>query len=223
MRTARLLNSLSLALLILSGVLAAAYAWIFVANPFGAQQPQIVVITPTPIGTPTQTRPPTWTPSPTLASVTPRPTHTPTRTPTKRPTRTPLPTHTPTPTITPTPTEDVCKTLKLLGPAPGNKFNQYDTPILVWNFGRPLAPDEHFDLLLDPPGAGQGSVAWADDANPRNKDCTDSPGYCEYQIGLNGIYSGGRFLWTVALIRARDGKVLGTVCPAPEPYFFLWP
>ena len=223
MRGARLFNTLTLVFLALAGVVAAWYAVIFITptvlNPFPPGL-QVVVVTPTPIGTPTQTRPATWTPSPTLGEPTRRPTSTPTITRTPRPTRTPPPTDTPTPSITPSPTEDVCKTLELLGPPPGQKFFQYDTPVLVWTFGRPLAPGEHFDLLLDPPGAGQGSIAWADEVDPKNKNC--SP-FCEYQIGLNGIYSGGRFSWTVAIIRARDRQVTGTVCDAPSPYFFLWP
>ncbi|HLF28363.1 MAG TPA: hypothetical protein VJG32_18680 [Anaerolineae bacterium] len=221
MRAARLFNTLTMLLLTLTGVMAAAYALIFITNPFGVGAPEVVVVTPTPLGTSTQTRPPTWTPTPTLAPATVRPTNTPTLTRTPRPTRTPLPTETPTPTITPTPTENVCTTLKLLGPPPGQKFFQYDAPVLVWSFGRPLAPDEHFDLLFDPPGAGQGSIAWADEANPQNKNC--SP-FCEHQVGLEGVYSGGRFLWTVAIIRANSQRqVTGTVCQAPEPYFFFWP
>lgn len=215
-RGAQTFNTLTLVFLGLTVVMAAAYAIIFVTGP-----PEVVVVTPTPIGTPTGTRPPTWTPTvpPSPTSTRPTPTRTPTRTP--RPTRTPLPTDTPTPSITPTPTEDVCKTLELLGPPPGQKFFQYDTAVLVWSFGRPLQPNEHFDLLLDPPGAGEGSIAWADEADPKNKNC--SP-FCEYTVALNGVYSGGRFQWTVAVIRASaDRKVLGTVCSAPEPYFFLWP
>ncbi|HEY4691741.1 MAG TPA: hypothetical protein VIK33_20705 [Anaerolineae bacterium] len=222
MRAAQLLNTLTLVFLALSGVAAVMFTVIFFANTPPAE-PQLIIVTATPNGTPTETRPPTWTPTATFAPTSPRPTATRTQTRTPRPTRTPLPTDTPTPTITPTPTEDVCKTLRLIGPPPGQKFFQYDTPILVWTFGRPLNPDEHFDLLLDPPGAGMGSIAWADEANPADKNCTDSPGYCEYQVGLNGVYSGGRFMWTVAIIRASQGKVLGTVCAAPEPFFFMWP
>ncbi len=220
MRAARF-NTLTTVFLVLTGVLALVYAVIFIANPFGAQSTQIIIVTPTPIGTPTQTRPPTWTPTATFAPTEPRPTSTSTLTRTPRPTRTPLPTDTPTPTISPTPTQDICASLKLLGPPPGQKFFQYDVPVLVWTFDRALGPGEHFDLLLDPPGAGMGSIAWADEADPKNKQC--SP-FCEYQIGLNGVYSGGRFMWTVAIIRAdANRKVLGTVCSAPDPYFFLWP
>ncbi len=225
MRATRLFNTLTTVLLVLTGAVAVWYAAIFVApdsflNPSGLIAQVTIVVTPTPIGTPTETRPPTWTPTATLAPPTSRPTSTtaPTRTP--RPTRTPQPTDTPTPSDTPTPTEDVCKTLQLLGPPPGQKFFQYDVPALVWTFGRPLGPGEHFDLLLDPPGAGQSSIAWADEADPKNKNC--SP-FCEYQVGLNGVYSGGRFLWTVAIVRAQGNQVTGTVCPAPDPYFFLWP
>ncbi|HJW83853.1 MAG TPA: hypothetical protein VJ754_06070 [Anaerolineae bacterium] len=225
MRAARLFNLLTLLFLGLTAVVALWYAGILIApdsflNPL-RPLPQIVIVTPTPVGTPTQTRPPTWTPSPTAPTPTPRPSATPSATSTRRPTRTPLPTSTPTPSITPTPTEDVCKTLKLLGPPPGQKFFQYDTPILTWTFGRALAPDEHFDVLIDPPGASRGSVGWADEADPKNKNCG---AFCQYRIGLEGIYSGGTFYWTVEIIRVnRDRKVLGTVCPAPEPYMFIWP
>jgi len=218
----RMFNTLTMVFLALTGVVAAAYAVLFiVTTPSGG--PQVVVVTPT-AGTPTETRPPTWTPTATFAPTSPRPTHTPTQTRTPRPTRTPLPTDTPTPTLTPTPTEDVCKSLRLLGPPPGQKFFQYDVPALTWSFGRPLAPNEHYDLLLDPPGAPQGSIAWADEAISANKDCSDSPGYCTYEVGLNGVYNGGRFLWTVAIIRAdANRRVLGTVCAAPDPFFFQWP
>jgi len=220
-RAARLFNLLTLLFLGLTAVVALWYAGILVApdsflNPL-RPLPQIVIVTPTPVSTPTQTRPPTWTPSPTAPTPTPRSSATPSATSTPRPTRTPLPTSTPTPTITPTPTEDVCKTLKLLGPPPGQRFLQYDTPTLTWTFGRALATNEHFDVLLDPPGVGMGSIAWADEANPKNKNCG---AYCEYTFGLSS-YSGGRFNWTIAIIRTdKDRKVTGTVCEAPAPYFF---
>jgi len=228
-RAVRLLNTLTLVFLVLTGVVAVWYALIFIApgsffnplRPPGEPGTQVVVVTPTPIGTPTNTRPPTWTPSPTAPTPTPRPSMTVTHTSTPRPTRTPKPTNTPTPTITPTPTEDVCKTLALLNPPPGFKYFQYDSPNLTWRFGRPLAANEHFDVLIDPPGAGMGSIAWADEADPKNKDCTS---FCIYTIGLNGVYSGGTFYWTIEIIRTdKDRKVLGTVCQAPPPYPFVWP
>jgi hypothetical protein len=229
LRAARLLNRVTLIFLVLTGLVAVWYLLIFIApysffNPMRPPElpPQVVVVLPTPIGTPTSTRPPTWTPSPTAPTPTPRPSGTATPTNTLRPTRTPKPTNTPTPTITPTPTEDVCKTLALLGPPPGQKFFQYDAPILTWRFDRPLTPNEHFDVLVDPPGAGMGSVGWADEADPKNKDCSAS--YCTYTIGLNGVYSGGTFYWTIEIIRTdKDRKVLGTVCKAPPPYLFVWP
>ncbi len=143
------------------------------------------------------TLPPTWTPTPaqTIKPTPTRPTATPTPSRTPRPTRTPLPTDTPTPSVTPTPTEDLCKSLVLLGPPPAQKYNQYDVPTLVWKFGRVLGPNEHFDVLLDPPGSGMGSVGWADRSDPKNKDCTT---YCEFPVAMYQIYPGGRFNWTVA-------------------------
>jgi len=223
-RGARLFDRLTLVFLALTGVVAAVYALIFIIDPFGPLRvPQVVIVTPT-LGTPTQTRPPTWTPSPTLPDPTRRPTSTPSRTSTPRPTRTPLPTDTPTPTLTPTAsatTEDVCASFKLLGPPPGQKFNQYDVPVLTWTFGRALGADEHYDVLLDPPGAGIGSIGWADEVDPKNKNCG---AFCQYQVGLNGVYSGGNFFWTIEIIRVdKNRKVVGTVCKRPDPYLFLWP
>ncbi len=221
---ARWYDRLALVLLALTIFLLLCYGTIFIAptvffNPF---QPHTVAMsTLAPTQEPRPTLPPTWTPTP---AVTYRPTATrvdPTATPTRtpRPTRTPLPTDTPTPSVTPTPTEDLCKTLVLLGPPPSQKYNQYDVPTLVWKFGRPLAPNEHFDVLLDPPGSSMGSVGWADRIEPKDKDCTT---YCELPVAVYNIYPGGRYNWTVAIIKAdpKTDKVLGTVCPAPPTYFF---
>jgi hypothetical protein len=72
--------------------------------------------------------------------------------------------------------------------------------------------------LLDPPGSAMGSVGWADEIDPKNKDCTT---YCELPVAVYEIYPGGRYNWTVAVIRARkDGGVERTVCPAPPVFFF---
>lgn len=218
----RMLDRLSLGLLGLTIFMLLCYGVIFIApgvffNPLPPYSQTLVVIAPTP--TLVSTLPATWTATPavTVPPSPTRPTSTLKPTSTRLPTRTPLPTDTPTPSVTPTPTEDVCKSLVLLGPPPATKYNQYDTVTLVWKFGRPLAANEHFDVLLDPPGSGLGSIGWADN-DPKNKDCTT---YCEYQFGVNGVYPGGRFLWTIAVI--RPDKKAGTftaVCKAPAPYFF---
>jgi hypothetical protein len=221
---ARLFDRLALAFLGLSIFMLLCYGTIFIVptvffNPF---QPYTVAMsTYAPTQAPKPTLPATWTPTPAVTykptATRPTTTATPSRTP--RPTRTPLPTDTPTPSVTPTPTEDLCKTLVLLGPPPAQKYNQYDVPKLVWKFGRVLGPNEHFDVLLDPPGSGMGSVGWADREDPKNKDCTT---YCELPVAVYNIYPGGRYNWTVAVIRAdgKTDKVLGTVCPAPPVFFF---
>jgi hypothetical protein len=220
---ARLFDRLALVFLGLSIFMLLCYGTIFIAptvffNPF---QPYTVAMsTYAPTQVPRPTLPATWTPTPavTYKPTATRPTTTATPTRTLRPTRTPLPTDTPTPSVTPTPTEDLCKTLVLLGPPPGQKYNQYDVPKLVWKFGRVLGPNEHFDVLLDPPGSGMRSVGWADREDPKNKDCTT---YCEQPVAVYQIYPGGRYNWTVEVIRAdKNDKVLGTVCPAPPVYFF---
>jgi hypothetical protein len=188
-------------------------------NPFRprpTEVAQIVIATPTPteqISTFTPTPEIIYTPTPTRAPLTPTPTRT------QRPTRTPLPTETSTPSITPTPTEDMCKTLKLLGPPIGTKYFQYDIVTLAWTFGRPLAPGEHFDVLLDPPAAGMGSIGWADVTNPKNKNCGQ---YCQYDVGINGIYPGGRFIWTIGLIKEgkKPGDKTTQVCPSPAAFYF---
>ncbi|HTP06965.1 MAG TPA: hypothetical protein VMP08_01850 [Anaerolineae bacterium] len=220
---ASLFNTLTLLLLGLTIFMILCYGTIFflpsvIFNPFPPYTQVLSTIAPTPTIAPTL--PLTWTPtpaetikpSPTRPSVTPTPSRTP------RPTRTPLPTDTPTPSITPTPTEDLCKSLVLLGPPPAQKYNQYDVPTLVWKFGRVLGPNEHWDVLLDPPGSGMGSVGWADRTDPKNKDCTT---YCEFPVAVYQIYPGGRFNWTVELIRTDNkDKVLGVVCPRPPTFFF---
>lgn len=214
-------NQLALLLLGLTIFVFLCYGVIFIAPevPFNPLPPYVQVmstIAPTPTVGPTL--PPTWTATPrvTVQPSPTRPTSTLQPTRTRPPTRTPLPTDTPTPTVTPTPTEDMCKSLVLLGPPPSTKYNQYDIVTLVWKFGRPLGPNEHFDVLLDPPGAGMSSIAWADD-NPKNKDCTT---YCEYSFGTADIYPGGRFLWTIEVVQqAKNGKI-STLCPAPPTYFF---
>ncbi|CAG0937417.1 hypothetical protein TFLX_06346 [Thermoflexales bacterium] len=216
-------NSLTLLLLGLTIFMILCYGTIFILpnvffNPLPPYVLALSTIAPTPTIAPTL--PPTWTPtraetirpSPTRPSVTPTPSRT------LRATRTPLPTDTPTPSVTPTPTEDLCKSLVLLGPPPAQKYNAYDLPTLVWKFGRVLGPNEHWDVLLDPPGSGQGSIAWADRTDPKNKDCTT---YCEHTFAVTDIYPGGRFNWTIALIRTDSkDKVLGVVCPAPSEFFF---
>jgi hypothetical protein len=223
-RRSRAYNTLALALLFLTIFVALCYTLIlFVPTVFFNPFPpiQTVAAVPVAMGTPTPTLPPTWTPTPQTPSPTPtvpRPTPTTSKTPTRPPTRTPLPTDTPTPSITPTPTEDVCKSLQLLGPPPGQQYSQYDNAHLTWRFARPLAADEHFDVLLDPPGSGMGSIAWADEADPKNKDCGS---YCEFTVGL-GVYPGGRFNWTIGVIRVnKDRKVVAQVCKPPDPYFFM--
>jgi hypothetical protein len=219
----RLFNTLALLLLGLTIFTILCYGTIFILptvpfNPFPPYNQALSTIAPTQTIAPTL--PPTWTPTPaqTIKPSPTRPSVTPTASRTPRPTRTPLPTDTPTPSITPTPTEDLCKSLVLLGPPPAQRYNQYDVPTLVWKFGRVLGPNEHYDVLLDPPGSGMGSVGWADRSDPKNKDCTT---YCEYQVAIYQIYPGGRFNWTVQIIRTdKNDKVLGVVCPAPPVYFF---
>ncbi len=220
---ANLFNTLTLVLLALTIFMILCYATIFLApgvifNPFPPYSQALSTLAPTP--TAASTLPPAWTPTP-AQTIKPSPTHptdTPTPSRTPRATRTPLPTDTPTPSITPTPTEDLCKTLVLLGPPPAQKYFEYDVPTLVWKFGRPLQPNEHWDVLLDPPGSGMGSVGWADRTDPKNKDCTT---YCEFPVAIYQIYPGGRFNWTVELIRTDSkDKILGVVCPRPAAFFF---
>jgi hypothetical protein len=211
-----LLLGLSIFMLLCYGVI-----FLIPTVPFNPLPPYALVVPSiAPTATLAPTLPPTWTPTPaqTIKPTVARATNTPAPTRTLRPTRTLLPTDTPTPTITPTPTEDVCKTLELMGPPPATHYNQYDPVTLTWTFGRPLGPNEHFDVLLDPPGSGMSSIGWADVSDPKNKDCG---AYCQFTFGVYQIYPGGKFLWTIAIIRAdKDGKVTGQVCAAPTPYFF---
>jgi hypothetical protein len=215
-RLTLLLLGLTIFALLFFGVILIAPGVFF--NPLPPYALALSTLAPTPTIAPTL--PATWTATPavTYAPTPTRPTVTPTATRTVRPTRTPLPTETPTPTVTPTATEDLCKSLKLLGPPPGQHYAQYDPVTVTWVFGRALAADEHFDVLLDPPGSGLASIGWADVADPKNKNCG---AFCEFQFGVWGIYPGGRFNWTIGLIRVnKKGDVVANVCPPPDPYFF---
>jgi hypothetical protein len=215
-RLTLLLLGLTIFMLLFFGVILMAPGVFF--NPLPPYTLALSTLAPTPTLAPT--RPARWTATPavTFAPTPTRPTLTATPTRTPRSTRTPLPTETSTPTITPTTTEDVCKSLKLLGPPPGQHYAQYDPVTVTWVFGRALAANEHFDVLLDPPGSGLGSIGWADEADPKNKNCG---AFCEFQFGVWGIYPGGRFNWTIGLIRVnKEGKMIASVCPAPDPYFF---
>ena len=222
-RLALLLLGLTIFMLLFFSVILVAPGVFF--NPLPPYPLAMSTLAPTPpASTLAPTLPATWTatpaqtirPTPTRPPLTSTPTRTPTRTP--PPTRTPLPTETSTPTVTPTATEDVCKSLKLLGPPPGQHYAQYDPVTVTWVFGRALAANEHFDVLLDPPGSGLASIGWADEADPKNKNCG---AFCEYQFGVWGIYPGGRFNWTIGLIRVnKEGKMIASVCPSPDPYFF---
>ena len=100
---ARLYNTLTLALLVLSAVACAAYAVLFVSAPSRS-----IAALPTPTPGPTLGGPlatPTWTPRPTNTEIhTPRPSDTPTASPTITVTLTGRETPTRTPTSSPTPT-----------------------------------------------------------------------------------------------------------------------
>src|SRR5512139_3613860 len=188
------LDNLTLVLLGLTIFMILCFVTIFLVpsfplNPWPPSAQAVYVYTMAPTRTPAPTLPLTWTPTraQTIAPTATRRSPTPTPSRTLRATRTPLPTDTPTPSVTPTPTEDLCKSLVLLGPPPAQKYNAYDQPTLVWKFGRVLGPNEHWDVLLDPPGSGMGSVGWAERSDPKNKDCTT---YCEYQVAIYQIYPG---------------------------------
>ncbi len=210
-RRSRRLDTLSLILLSLTILVGLYYLFIFFVpntplNPFA---PIVIAEVVIPTATPDEhlVLPPTWTPTPIEPSPTPRATITPAPTDTPRPTRTPLPTETPTPTITPTPSPDLCSTLKLVGPPPGQRYLQYDNAELNWSFGRPLTAFEHFDILVGPPdhhgiATAMSSVSWGDEADPANKNCTS---YCTYTLAL-GDYNGGHTVWSVEVISADKDR-----------------
>lgn len=219
----------------MAGLLLAYYSIIFAIpnspiNPFGpieiptaastatpdqtliANIPAVTAL-PTATDTAIPTAPPTVTPSPTK----PAPTITGTLALTQSLTTTRTPVGKATPTITPTP--DICSTLKLLAPRNGQHYNQNDTANLTWTFGRPLESNEHFNVLLDPPGQGIGSIAWADENQPQLKNCATR---CIYELAL-GRYPGGRFNWTIGVIIGdANHQVVAQVCKPPDPFNFTY-
>jgi hypothetical protein len=237
MKRDQIYNRLAALILISAGVCLVYYSIVFVApasllNPFSpieiptaastATPAEIAIAdTPTSLPTATNTATPTKLPTATASPTQPAPTITVTLslTQSQTATRAPRPTRTATSTPTITPTPDICTTLKLIAPHIGQHYNQNETAELTWTFGRALEQDEHFNVLLDPPGQGIGSIAWADEDQPQLKNCVTR---CIYQLGL-GRYPGGRFNWTIGVIKGgANHQVAAQVCKPPEPFNFTY-
>lgn len=232
MKRDRVYNLLATVSLIFAGMVLIYYSIIFAIpqspiNPFRpieipiAVVPNEVLATQAPEATlvPISTSTPTSTPAstPTAAPIEPSPTISATLALTSPLARTVSPTTRPTASITLTP--DICTTLKLVSPRSGQHYNQNDNADLTWTFGRALQADEHFDVLLDPPGQGISSLVWADEVQPELKNCTTR---CTYEVGL-GRYPGGRFNWTIGVIKAgSDHQVAAQICKPPDPFNFTY-
>jgi hypothetical protein len=150
-------------------------------------------VTPTAEATPTPTLTPelptaTFTPLPPTATFTPVP---------PTPTYTPTP---PTPTVTPTPS--TCAPPTLGSPANGAQFEAGQNVVLQWSYSCSLAENEYFDVQIWRDGDPRRGVTWTKDT--------------QYTLDAQA-YGGGRYNWSIAVVRGQDGQVQGWVTdPAPD-------
>jgi len=138
---------------------------------------------------------PTKTPTPVLATPTATVTPTSTATPTRTPTPTParaVPSPTPLPTVA------------LLEPPDGATLNR--NFFLRWKWEGELGPDEHFDVRVWREGKPHYGIAWTKDP--------------EYLLGPN--LKRGKYYWSIAIVRGRDGKVQEEVVPEGAIRTFTW-
>jgi hypothetical protein len=169
----------------------------------------LVVATDTPVS-PT-VPPPTTPPEPTPTS--PEPSVPPTATLDERtassPTPTPVP-FTPSPTLTPsstpvtptsTPSQPTSRATYpspvLLAPADVSSISQ--PTLLQWSWSGALQEDEYFDVRVWGEGESAWGVAWTKDTSYLFDPTT----------------KGGDYLWTIVVIRGRDGTMLEELSEAP--------
>jgi hypothetical protein len=174
--------------------------------------PTATIIPPTPTEyLPTLEPTPTHIPTPTSTHIpTPTSTHTPTPTPAHTPT--PTSTHTPTSTPTHTPTSTPIATSTLLYPppylvSPSNESNVSSLVVLKWQWERLLGPDEYFDVRVWREGKPHYGIAWTKETY--------------HPIGYQDLPS-GKYYWSIAVIRGRDGKWEKDLSPESEVRIFYW-
>ena len=163
---------------------------------------------------------PTLSPS-AAATPQPNPTVSPTDTPTPRPTATLPPTAaarpvaseptrpsivTPVPTATPTP-GIIYPAPVLIQPEDVSLLTQstYSTYLFEWTWQGTLGADEWFDVRVWRPGTPHRGVAW-----------TREQVYL-YDLCLQGS---GEYMWSVAVVRGRDGQWLADLSPEATPHRF---
>ena len=164
-------------------------------SPSATATPQpspTVAPTDTPTPEPTATLPPTAAAQPAVSE------------PTSTPTATPAPTATPTPTPTP---GIVYPAPVLIQPEDVSLLTQstYSTYLFEWTWQGTLGADEWFDVRVWRPGTPHRGVAW-----------TREQAYL-YDLCLQGS---GEYLWSVAVVRGRDGQWLADLSPEATPHRF---
>jgi hypothetical protein len=214
------------------------------ASPAVAQAARSPTAMPGDVASPTvapAARSPTATPgdtaSPPPPPATPSPTATPGDTATTAPSPTPQPTATPWPSATPTPPPTATPTAgpRRATPAPSPTASAPPTPALApgavypapqllqpedvvffsrgagseyvmrWQWAGTLRADEWFDVRVWQEGTPHHGVAW-----------TKQPEYV-YDLCLKGS---GYFLWSVAVVRGREGQWLADLSPEATPRRF---
>ena len=78
---------------------------------------------------------------------------------------------------------------------------------LHWSYGCQLADNEHFDVQVWRPGETRRGVTWTKDT--------------EYWLD-HSAFGEGRYNWSVAVVRGRDGVVDGWVTDAAPEWWIEW-
>jgi hypothetical protein len=100
-----------------------------------------------------------------------------------------------------------CSPPKLLSPADGQRFELSENIQLSWSYDCPLADNEHFDVRVWREGEAHKGVTWTKDA--------------EYWLA-HEAYGGGKYYWTVAVVRGKDGVYEGDVTAEAPARWLEW-
>ena len=100
-----------------------------------------------------------------------------------------------------------CNPPKLLAPADGQRFELSENIRLSWSYDCPLADNEHFDVRVWREGEEHRGVTWTKDA--------------EYWLA-HDAYGGGKYYWTVAVVRGKDGVYEGDLTAEAPARWLEW-
>ena len=94
-----------------------------------------------------------------------------------------------------------------MSPADGQQFETDENVLLQWSYGCQLAEDEYFDVQVWREGEARKGVTWT----------KDSQHWLDHSA-----FGEGRYYWSVAVVRGRDGVVEGWVTDAAPERWIEW-